>query len=141
VVTRKEFWGGTAVTVGGLPAPRTGKRLYALPATNGGVTEAYMPRTFIDPYPTVEIDGIPHRTGPTVPVVLRVLTVLPILLVAVGGGLGGLLGVLSIVGNLAVTRTRIPPVVKALAMVGVGVVAYVVWYVIATAVRGATSPN
>jgi hypothetical protein len=141
VVTRNAFLGRTAVTVDGVPAPKTGKRLYALPARAGGVVEAYVPRTFVDPYPTLEIDGVPHRTGPTVPVVLRVLTGLPIVLVAVGGALGGLLAALGIVANLAVARTRLPPVVKALVMVGVGVVAYVVWYAIAMAVRGAASSS
>ncbi|WP_255544930.1 hypothetical protein [Micromonospora parastrephiae] len=41
--------------------------------------------------------------------------------------------------NLAVARTRLPSVGKALVMVGVGVVAYLVWLAIAVAVRGAVS--
>jgi hypothetical protein len=69
------------------------------------------------------------------------LAPLPILLVAVGGAPGGLIGALGFGVNLAVARTRAPFVVKALIMVGVSVVAYVVWLAIAVAVRGAVSPS
>ncbi|MEV0807212.1 hypothetical protein [Micromonospora sp. NPDC050200] len=141
VVTTNAFWGRTAVTVGGVPAPRTGKRQYALSAVAGGAVEATVRSAFADPYPTVEVNGVQHRTGPSVPVVLRVLAPLPILLVAVGGALGGLIGALGFVANLADARTRTPSVVKALIMVGVSVVAYVVWLAIAVAVRGAVSPS
>lgn len=141
VVTTNAFWGRPAVTVGGVPAPRTGKRQYALPAVAGGAVEATVRSAFADPYPTVEVNGVPHRTGPSVPVVLRVLAPLPILLVAVGGALGGLIGALGFVANLAVARTRTPSVVKALTMVGVSVVAYVVWLAIVVAVRGAVSTS
>jgi hypothetical protein len=141
VVTTNAFWGRPAVTVGGVPAPRTGKRQYALPAAAGGAVEATVRSAFADPYPTVEVNGAQHRTGPSVPVVLRVLAPLPILLVAVGGALGGLIGALGFVANLAVARTRAPSVVKALIMVGVSVVAYVVWLAIAVAVHGAVSPS
>jgi hypothetical protein len=141
VVTTNAFWGRSAVTVGGVPTPRTGKRQYALPAAAGGAVEATVRSAFADPYPTVEVNGVQHRTGPSIPVVLRVLVPLPILLVAVGGALGGLIGALGLVANLAVARTRTPPVVKALIMVGVSVVAYLLWLAIAVALRGAVSPS
>jgi hypothetical protein len=139
VVTTNAFWGRPAVTVGGVPAPRTAGRRYALPATAGGAIEATVRSAFADPYPTVEVNGVPHRTGPSVPLVLRALALLPILLVAVGGALGGVVGALGFVANSTVARTRIPSVVKALIMVGVSVIAYFVWLVLAIAVHGAVS--
>lgn len=66
---------------------------------------------------------------------------LPILLVAVGGVLGGLIGALGFVANLAVARTRPTSVVKVLLMVGVSVVAWVVWLAIAVVLHGAVSPS
>lgn len=139
VVTTNAFWGRAVVSVDGVPAPRTGKRRYTLPGAAGGAIEATLRSAFADPYPTVEVNGVQHRTGPSIPVVLRVLAPLPILLVAVGGALGGLIGALGFVANLAVARTRASSVVKGLIMVGVGVVAYVVWLAIAVAVRGTVS--
>ncbi|MFK3978960.1 hypothetical protein ACI2K4_01140 [Micromonospora sp. NPDC050397] len=139
VVTTNAFWGRPAVTVGGVPAPRTGRHRYALPATAGGAVEATVRSAFADPYPTVQVNGVPHRTGPSAPVVLRVLTLLPLLLLAVGGALGGLVGALGLGANLAVARTRTPTVVKVLIMLGVSVVAYVLWLAIAVALAGAIS--
>jgi hypothetical protein len=75
------------------------------------------------------------------PLVLRVVALLPVLRVTVGGVLGGLVGASGFVANSAVARTQIPSVVKALIMVGVSVVAYVVWLVLAIVVRGAVNPG
>jgi membrane associated rhomboid family serine protease len=136
VVTTNAFWGHPAISVGGVPAPRTGKR-YALPAVAGGAVEATLRTAFTDPYPTIEVGGVRHRTGPSVPVVLQVLTVLPIALAAVGGAVGGLIGALALIGNWAIVRVQIPSVVKALIMLGTAVVAFVVWLVVAAAIRAA----
>jgi hypothetical protein len=132
VVTTPTLWGKPSLTVGGQPAARVGSRQYLLPATAGGTVDAALRTGFADPYPSVEINGVRHRTGPKVPVVLRVLALLPILLVA-GGALGGLIGALGVVANLAVARTRIPSVAKAPIMIGVGAVAFLVWLAVAAA--------
>ncbi|MDG4758511.1 hypothetical protein [Micromonospora sp. WMMD710] len=139
VVTTNAFWGHPAVTVGGVPAPRTGRRRYALPAASGGAIDATVRNAFADPYPTVEVNGVPHRTGPAIPVILRALVLLPILLVAVGGALGGLIGALGVGANLAVARLPIPSAAKAAAMLGVTVVASVVWLAVALAIGAAVS--
>lgn len=136
VVTTNALWGQPAVTVGGQSAPRVGRRKYTLPAAGGGTVEATVRNGFADPYPILDINGVGFRTGPKPPVVLRMLSVLPIALVAIGGLTGGLLGVLGMVVNLAVARTNLPTAVKALLMVGVGVVAFVVLLMIAAAIRG-----
>ncbi|MCG5471759.1 hypothetical protein LADH09A_005761 [Micromonospora sp. LAH09] len=138
VIATKALWGHPAVSVAGVPAPRTGRR-YALPAVDGGVVQATLRTPFADPYPTMEINGVQHRTGPPVPVFLRILAPLPILLLIVGGVLGGLIGALGFLANLTVARTRMAPAVKALAMVGVGIVTAMVWLVIAVALNAATS--
>lgn len=138
VVTTKEFWGHPIVSVAGVPAPRTGKR-FALPAVDGGVVQATLRTPFADPYPIVEVDGVQHRTGPSVPVFLRILVPLPILLFIVGGVLGGLIGALGFLANLTVARTQMAPAVKALAMVGVGIATAIVWLVIAVALNAAAS--
>ncbi|WP_327035523.1 hypothetical protein [Micromonospora ureilytica] len=136
VVTTKEFFGHPAVTVGGVPAPRTGKR-FALPMVDGGVVQATLRSTIADPYPTLEIDGVKHRTGPAMPIFLRILVLLPILLFTVGGILGAMVGVLGVWANLAVAHTRMTTAVKALAMVGVGIGIVIVWLVIAVALNAA----
>jgi hypothetical protein len=135
VVTTHALWGQPAITVGGQAAPRVGKRQYALPATAGGTVAATVRNGLADPFPTLEINGIRHRTGPKVPVVLQILSVLPIVLVAVGGLVGGLIGGLGFVVNLSVARTSQPAVVKALLMVGVAVTALAVLLLIAAAIR------
>lgn len=143
VVTTNAFRARPVVTVSGVPAPRTGGHQYALPAADGGAVEATVRSAFADPYPTVEVNGVRHRTGPSVPAALRVLTLLPILLmVAVGGALGGLIGALGFVVNVgAVTRIRTPTAVKALIMVGVSAVAFVLWLAVAVVVTAAFGLN
>jgi hypothetical protein len=132
VVTTPTLWGRPALTVGGQPAARVGPRQYTLPATAGGMVDAALRAGFADPYPSVEVNGVRHRTGPKVPVVLRILTLLPILLVT-GGALGGGIGALGVVTNLTVARTKIPSVAKAPIMIGVGAVAFLVWLAVAAA--------
>ena len=134
VVTTHAFWGRPAVTVGGLPALRTGKRQYTLPVTAGGAVEATLRSGFADPYPTLEINGVKHRSGPPVPLALRVLALVPIALIGFGGLLGGLIGGLGVMANLAVASQPRSAVVKALLMLGVLVVAVVVWIVVAAAI-------
>jgi hypothetical protein len=125
------------ITVGGQPATRVGGRRYALPAAGGGTVEAAVRGSFLDPYPTLEVNGVKHRTGPSVPIALRALALVPILLVGIGGGLGAVIGILGIAGNMAIARTRMSSLVKALLMVWVLVVAFAVWYVVASVVLGA----
>jgi hypothetical protein len=123
-----------AVTVGGRPATRTGRGRYALPAAGGGAVEATVRGGFLDAYPTLEINGVKHRTGPPVPMTLRVLAWVPIVLVGFGGLLGGLIGALGVMVNMAIARVPISAVLKALLMLGVLVVAVVAWAVVAGAI-------
>lgn len=85
VVTPRALWGQPTVSVGGVTVSRSGRRQYTLPAVDGGAVKATVRTTFTDPYPTAEVNGVQHRTGPSLPVILRVLTPLPILLITIGG--------------------------------------------------------
>jgi hypothetical protein len=123
-----------SVTVGGLPATHIGRGRYSLPAAGGGTVEATVRSGFADPYPTLEINGVKHRSGPPVPLALRVLALVPIALIGFGGLLGGLIGGLGVMANLAVASQPRSAVVKALLMLGVLVVAVVVWIVVAAAI-------
>lgn len=133
-VTTNAFWGRPVVTVAGQPAPYIGKRQYSLPGADGSAVRVTLRSGFADPYPTVEVNGRQYRTGPQVPVGLRVLTLLPILMVGIGGALGGLIGALAVVANLSAARTQNSSAVKALIMIGVAVIAVLVYFVIASAV-------
>ena len=141
VVATNALWGRPVVTVFGQAAPRVNRREYALPAVGGGAVHATLRSRLADPYPTVEVNGIRHRTGPKVPAVLQVLALLPIVLVSIGGAIGGLIGAMGVLANLAIARTRIPSAGKALIMIGVGVIAALVWIVIAAALSRAINQS
>lgn len=136
VVNMNSFTGKHAVTVGGHSVTSTGRRTYALPAADGRTVEGKVHSSFLDPYPSIEIGGVRHRTGPAVPVGLRVLALLPIVLL-IGGLLGGLIGAVAIVSNLAILRTAQSTVVKVVLLAGVFVAAAIVWLVIAAAIQSA----
>jgi hypothetical protein len=88
------------------------------------------------------IEGRPQNegvttTGPKPPVALQILTMVPILLIAIGGAIGGVIGVLGVAANLSVARTRMSVAGKTFAMIGVIVVAAVVFFAIAAALSAA----
>ncbi len=141
VVSTNGFWGRPSVTVGGLPATRTGKRSFALPTRDGRTIEATIRSGLGDPYPTLDVSGERHPTGPKLPATLRVLAFLPFVMIYVGGAIGGGIGGLGFVANLAVGRTRLPSAAKALIMIGVGVAVFIVWLAIAAAIRNAIGPS
>jgi hypothetical protein len=125
------------VTVGGQQANRTGRGRYELPAAAGGTVQAMIRGGFLDIYPTLEINGIKHRTGPAAPLVLRVLALVPLVLIGLGGAVGGLIGVLGVMVNMAVGRLQIHAVLRALLMIGVLGAAVGAWTVVAAAISTA----
>jgi hypothetical protein len=138
VVTHNFLTGRLTMTVGGRPAERIGRtRRYALPAAGGGTVEGEVRGGFFDPYPSVYVGGVAHRTGPLVPVALRVLALLPVLLL-LGGLLGGLVAALGVAVNQVVVRLSQPNMLKAVMMLGVAVGCYIVWYILAAALISAT---
>lgn len=140
-VTSNSFTGKHSVTVGGQPATRTGRRTFALPTSAGGTVEGKVRSTMTNPFPTVEVAGVKHRTGPEVPVGLQILVIAPFALIVVGALVGGLIGAGGVVANWYVVRGTQTTLVKALLMVGVFVVALVVWLIVAAALVNAVEPT
>jgi hypothetical protein len=124
------------ITAAGQPAMRIGRKTYAVPASGPGTVETTISGGFFDAYPTLEVNGVKHRTGPQVPMILRILAPVPILLLTVGGALGGLIGALGWMLNIAVLRTALASAVKALLMLVILAAAAVAWYVVASAILG-----
>ena len=138
VVTTDRFGGRAEVTVNGRPAPLHGDRHHQLPATTGGTVDAVVRAGIIDPYPTVEVNGVRHRTGPAVSRSAKALAALPVVPAVLGGLAGGLVGVAGFLANGALLRSRLSPSVKMLAVAGVDAVVVVAVVAIVLAVRGAT---
>ena len=135
VATMNSFTGKHSITVGGRPASGTRRGMYTLPTADGRMVEARLRGSLLDPYPSIEIAGVKHRTGPVVPLALRVVGLLPAVLL-VGGLIGGLIGGGGIVVNLAILRSSLHGAVKAVLMLGVLVVAVVTAFAVIGAIRG-----
>lgn len=131
------FAGNYTVTVAGQQAARIGRGRYALPTAAGGSVPAVIRGGFLDTYPTLEINGVKHRTGPAAPLALRILALLPLALIGVGGMVGGLIGALGMMANMAVGRLQIHAALRALLMIGVLGVAFGTWAVVAGAISAA----
>lgn len=59
------------------------------------------------------------------------LVLVPLSTLFIGGLIGGVIGALGAFGNLRIARAGLPAVVQVLLMLGVGVVCYVVLFVVA----------
>jgi len=131
------FWTGRhRVMVGPYVAPSVGRKQFALPTTDGGTVEATVRSSMLSPFPTVEIAGVRHATGPEIPGYLKVLIALPLVLL-VGGLLGGLIGACGLLINSTIAQRDSGNAAKALLMVGVLVGAGMVFLTLAGAIYGA----
>lgn len=133
VVDVNTLTGRQSLMVGGQSIPGTRRGDYTLPTADGRAVPAKVRTSLVDPYPTIEIAGVKHRTGPALPVALRLLALLPFLLVFVGGAIGGALGAVGVVVNLSLARISQSTAVKALLMVGVLVATAMAYLVVAAA--------
>jgi hypothetical protein len=128
--------GRHSVAVGRYQAVGTRRGHYMLPTVDGGTVAARLRNSLLDPYPTIEISGVKHRTGPSFPVVLRLLALLPLPLLAYAGGLiGGGIGGGALAANLAIGRTKHSTATKTLLMIGVVIAAFVLWAIVVLAVQ------
>lgn len=66
------------------------------------------------------------------------LVFLPLGLVIIGGLIGGVIGAIGLLSNLAIARRPMSAGVKATAMIGVVIVAYLVLFIIAGLLYAAT---
>jgi hypothetical protein len=136
VVTMNSFTGKHMVTVGSHQAVGTRRGHYTFPTVDGRTVAARLRSSLLDPYPTIEISGVKHRTGPSFPVVLRMLALVPLaVLIYAGGLIGGAIGGGAIGVNLAIGRTKRSTAAKAMLMIGVLVAAFVVWTIVALALQ------
>lgn len=136
VTVDSHLWSGKqSVMVGGQPAASTGKQTFALPTSDGGATEGRVSRgSIMNPFPTVEIGGVKHPTGPEISVALRLLMVAPIVLTAIGGLLGGLVGGSGLLLNYNLMRSARRPAIKVMLMTLVLIAAFAVWATLAALV-------
>lgn len=141
VVTVNSFSGRHSIAVGGRPVKGTRRGRYTLPTADGGTVEGKLRSTLLDPYPTIEIAGVKHRTGPSTSLALRVLGLLPLLLVGVGGLIGGAIGGVGVIVNLGIVRGSQSTAVKALLMIVVLVFAVVAWAMLAAAIQTAVTSS
>ena len=70
--------GKHSMTGGGQPAAGNRRGHYNLPTDDGRTVGARLRVSLLDPYPTIEIAGVKHRTGPGLPVALRILGAAPV---------------------------------------------------------------
>lgn len=128
VVVATQTLGAARIMVGESNATRTRRNRYLLPAVDGTLVDAKLSGGMFDPWPSIEIAGVKHRTGPPVPVLLQILIALPFVLVLGlrGGLIGGVIGGVALVTNMTIARGRQSTPVKALLMLcvlGAGFVA------------------
>lgn len=138
VITSNAFTGRSSVTVGGRPVKGTRRGAYALPTADGRTVDAKVRTGLFDPYPSIDIAGVKHRTGPALPAVLRVLMVLPLALI-LGGLIGGAAGVSGVLLNMGIARSSQPTAVKAVLMIVVLAVAALVWLLLSAAFQTAVN--
>jgi len=140
VLVDTNFWTGKqSVTVADVPVPSSGRRRFLLPTVDGSAAEAKVTSTLFAPYPTIDINGVKHLTGPALPTLLKILLILPIGLAGIGAVPGALIGAVGIVANSTIARGSASTTVKALYMLGVLVGAIVVWALVHDAIVGAVN--
>jgi hypothetical protein len=127
------FTGKHSVTVGVHQVKGSRRGNYTLPTLDGQTVAAKLHSSLLDPHPSIEINGVRYRTGPSLPLALRVLVILPLVLL-IGGLIGGLIGALGVGANLGIARAQQSTVVKTLLMIVVLIVTVLVFAVLAAAI-------
>ncbi|WP_200209554.1 hypothetical protein [Micromonospora coerulea] len=118
VVTAPTFR-APSITVGERSATRTRGNKYLLPAADGQLVDAKLSNGLLDPYPSIEIAGVKHRTGPRMPVLLQIMSALPLVVfipLLHGGLIGGLVAGIALLTNLKIARGSHSTPVKAVIM-------------------------
>lgn len=81
VVVATTWRGGVGVYVDGKEAPKRGQDRWELPAVRGANLEALLQLKFWQVFPSLEVNGVEHRTGPNTPIPLIILAGLPLIIV------------------------------------------------------------
>jgi len=136
-VERPGMWTGARVYVDGQLAKKGGWGKWLLPADDGSEIAVRVREDLTGPVLTVGKEKIP--IGPRVPAWLGVLAFLPIALLVIGGALGGAIGATGMVINRGIARMPISSGAKAGAMVGVLLVAIVIFVALAALLHAGVS--
>ena len=119
--------GRTSVQVAGKPAKPTGRRTFALPTVDGLEVPGTVRSAVGNPFPSVEVEGVTHATGPDIPVGLKILAFLPLVLLGFGGLVGGAAGFLGVLDNARILRARKSTATTAALMTGSLAASVLVW--------------
>lgn len=123
-------------------APVEGRRgRYELATSTGESVPARLRGSFLDLYPTLEVNDQYYRTGPKTPAIVNVLRVLPLVLIAVGGLIGAVFAVIGLVANHSLARAERSNGAKLAAMAGVVAACTAGWLVLAAVVAGSVSTS
>lgn len=126
---------GLVVKVDGRPLAKSSffSTTYPVPLQSGGTAEMKVVLDTLRGGFRVESEGFVQSYGEKIPALLAALAFLPFALVAVGGALGGGIGGLGWGANRLIAAQAWPLPVRAVAMLGVTVASFVVWFGLAAA--------
>jgi hypothetical protein len=137
IIVRRSPFGSFQVLVDGVPVKGHRGR-YPIHQPDGTVKEVRLPGYWTGLKAVV--DGVETPLEPPIPRILLVLIFLPLVLMPLGGLIGGAFGGLAAAINAGVARLRMATTGKALAMLGVTVLAAALYVVTAVAFRNAIAP-
>jgi hypothetical protein len=138
IAVHRSRLGNLEVRVDGVPVK--GKRgRYPIQLPDGSIKELRLTGAWTGLKAVV--DGVETPLEPPIPKYMLIPVLLPLGLVLVGGLIGGAFGALGFAVNSGVARASFPTVGKVIAMLGVTVLAGVLYVVTAVAFRNAIAPN
>lgn len=136
IVVRRSLLGDIKVFADGIPIKRSSRRslTWQIPLLDGTTTELTLAGQWTGLRATVNGAQLPlERPLARWEVALAFL---PFLLVVAGGLLGAVFAIVALAINTSLVRRPISPSIKAVAMIAVTVVAVILWFVAASAIRG-----
>lgn len=107
-------------------------RPFHILADNGELYQIYPKRSFFEPVPSLEINGITYDIVEKLPWYKYALAFVPMILIFIGGGLGGAIGAVGSTFNLEMFRRDLPQGIQYFAVIGISVLAYITYLVLGT---------
>ena len=139
VTIETSMWNQPKLLIDGSPAPQTHKKTQFLVINETGtesIVELNVTNLF-DPVPKMTVDGSTVRITNSLAWYEYLAIGLPLLLVGIGGALGGGIGALAVGVNRDIMRSELPAPLRYLVAIGVTGLAFVLWLLIASALRSA----
>jgi hypothetical protein len=136
IVVRRSLLGDIKVFADGIPIKKSSRRglTWQLPLLDGTTTQLTLTGQWTGLRAIVNGAQLPLERP-----LARwevALTFLPLLLVIAGGVVGAVFAIAALAINTSLVRRSISPSIKAVAMVAVTVVAVILWFLAASAIRG-----